>query len=403
MHFTPDLYSRDLKSLVPQFVGIVGLSALKKRFSDLAERRRVSPLFEDYIKERHTVELELDRLLKHKRKTGRYPKKSESTAFQRVVGFMRMVHGVHSNLNVPGKHRLHGMIRDALKREGGFAALEHEMTTAAHCMRQGFDIEFVDLEGEDRFDLLARRDQDEIEIECKTVSNDIGRKIHRKDFIELAKNLWPLLSDYRAELRQSRLVVLKVDDRLANTSDEAKRVSETIASVLGSDNTSSQVRGFSVEVHEYRPASLPPDAATIREEIEKLIGTYQFHLFMCGDRDAVIVFVAHSSHRDQMLAYIYRQLKNATDQFSGDRPAILSVLIEDIYPDQWADLRQGSGLQVMTSKLLVSPARSHVHSVSYSSVGVLEKYPGHSSIRGTVLSYRNPHHPRYDAPSLQLY
>jgi len=211
MQFTPDLYSRDMKRLVPQFIGIVGVSVWRKRFSDLTELRRESPIFEDFVKERHTIELELDWLLAHKRKTGRYPKKAEYPAFQRVVGFMRMVHGVHSNLNEPGKRRLHGMIRDALKRESGFAALGHEMTTAAHFMRQGFDIEFVDLEGKKRFDLLARRDQDEIEIECKTVSNDIGRKIHRRDFIELAKDLWPLLSDYRTESRRSRLVMLKVD------------------------------------------------------------------------------------------------------------------------------------------------------------------------------------------------
>jgi hypothetical protein len=66
-----------------------------------------------------------------------------------------------------------------------------EIGMAVHLMRRGWDVDFADYSGSDRFDLLARRQNVEIEMEVKSPSGDAGRKIHRKEMNRLADLMMP--------------------------------------------------------------------------------------------------------------------------------------------------------------------------------------------------------------------
>ena len=48
---------------------------------------------------------------------------------------------------------------------------------AVHLMSQGYDVGFHDLEGGAGHDFQASKDGAVIEVECKFISGDIGRKI----------------------------------------------------------------------------------------------------------------------------------------------------------------------------------------------------------------------------------
>ena len=401
MHFNPELSARDLPTLVSRFVSIVGWRRWQKRIEGLEAECRKSPIFEQFVKEKHATELELGKLLRRQRRTGRLPKKVQTQEFMRLFGLMAMVASVHSRLENQGKQRLRGMLVDALKRN--FSSLEHEMGIAAHLMHRGFDVEFADLEGNARFEYVARREASEIELECKTVSYDLGRKIHRGDFHKLADRLWPDFKQYVKEIRKSRLVILTLADRLEPSDDSLEHIRRTVSSALWNDQWGTKEEGISVDVDVYEPTALPPDLESLSAKIEVQVGTHQFHLFVGGDAHAALIFVARSLMPDRVLAYMYRQLRRASDQFSGNRPAVLCVNIEDIYPHQWGELREGSGLQAMTSRYLSSRRQSHVHTVAYNSIGIVHQSAGRSSIVAPSLHYRNPGHARCDDSSLSIF
>src|SRR5439155_14856537 len=69
-----------------------------------------------------------------------------------------------------------------------------EIDVATHFFARGLDVQFVDVEGSDRFDLLVSKGQRELEIECKTKSADAGRKIVRANFYLLCDVLVAELS-----------------------------------------------------------------------------------------------------------------------------------------------------------------------------------------------------------------
>jgi hypothetical protein len=58
-------------------------------------------------------------------------------------------------------------------------------------MRRGFEVEFTDLEGRERYDLLASNGKLEMEIDCKAPSGDVGRRIHKGRFRAFANDLMP--------------------------------------------------------------------------------------------------------------------------------------------------------------------------------------------------------------------
>lgn len=100
---------------------------------------------------------------------------------------------------------------------------------------------------------------------------------------------------------------------------------------------------------------------------------------------------------------MYHQMRTVSDQCTGSHPAIVWVRVEGIYPREWQTLSTDSALQRMTRKYLLSPSRSHVHSVAYSSTGWLERRSSAVTKRGPVLCFVNPNHPMGDDTVLRIF
>jgi len=114
---------------------------------------------------------------------------------------------VSRKLNAAGRKTLEGRIRDALKAETGFAALFQELDLAQRLMDRGYDVDFVDMEGSGRFDFLFSKGDFAGEVECKSISADAGRQVHRKDFYRFMEDIAPALSDHLQLSRQEVLLI----------------------------------------------------------------------------------------------------------------------------------------------------------------------------------------------------
>ena len=96
-------------------------------------------------------------------------------------------------------------------------------------MQKGWDVEFADRCGAARFDFLARQDDVEIEVECKTTSGDTGRKIYRQEVNRLADLMLPttpiLLTHTPARCRVISVAGIKlgIGRRLCVASDAEQR------------------------------------------------------------------------------------------------------------------------------------------------------------------------------------
>jgi hypothetical protein len=118
---------------------------------------------------------------------------SGDVQYYELYSFAFAVVRIHAHLPSHGQARLCGYLKDGLKSDSGLAPVALEMAVAVHLWAADFDVEFTDMEGRGQFDFLATREGIELEIDCKTVSGDIGRSIHRNRMLDLLRLCQPAI------------------------------------------------------------------------------------------------------------------------------------------------------------------------------------------------------------------
>lgn len=108
---------------------------------------------------------------------------------------------------------LRGRLRGGLN--SGFADLYQELSMSAQLQAAGWTVRFADMEGTARHDIDAIRDGPTICVECKTLSADAGRKVHRRDFYRFATMAQPELST--APVRGHEAIVVTMADRFPSS------------------------------------------------------------------------------------------------------------------------------------------------------------------------------------------
>lgn len=430
MHFTPEVYSSEFPALLTRFISITSWSVWKKRIETIDRNIADNPLQSEFYTERHALELELSRTLATKRRTGQVYDKISSHQQFKFYSFVAMFARVHQRLENGAKFRLERNLFGALKGDNTLHYIQHELDSVAHLMSQGFDVTFNDLENEGGFDFLAERDGKEIEFECKTISADIGRKIHKKRLVQLGSRLAPMVSQFLDASHGGYLIKITVPKRLYGTSEFQNSIVEAVErSLTRSENKFDGPEPCEVTVREFdlneTPFLLEPTEGIARDEMELAFE----RLGLKPDPQAILayrpgkvatVIVVESREKDEVLASVMEQAKKAADQFSTQRPAVISIRLLDLSPPQIRSLGDGlddpskpSGLRIVSSAFLSDERRRHVHTIAFDGVADISlarhRRPSSDIIEttwsGTGPAYvlKNPFHPQRDDPAYSVF
>lgn len=218
--FRMDLLSH-AKCLV-QFFQIVGAEAWFKRVDQLDIEQRTSPFLGKIVADYHWLEMAISHQHEVLRAEGRLQAEYIDTEALIALRLASAIVEVHARLSPVGQRELEGRIRDCMQADAGFAPLYLELNLALQLMEDGYDVIFRDLEKTGRFDLEISRGTFVSAVECKSLSVDAGRRIHRKDFYRLIDSLMGAMDVHlQAGLHECILVTLK--GRLpSNLTDQAE-------------------------------------------------------------------------------------------------------------------------------------------------------------------------------------
>jgi hypothetical protein len=235
-------------------------------------------------------------------------------------------------------------------------------------MQKGWDVDFVDYAGEARFDFLARYGAAEIEIECKTTSNDTGRKIHRREVNRLADLLLPVTQQL-IEHRGCHRILLTVPDRLGKAAHELSSIASTVSAAVKEGMASSDLvqANYIVEALDSWPEPDRDREAAIAF-FEERFGRQNSHLLLHGRRGFSVVAVMIASEKaDSVVDTISEQAKEAAAQCSGTRPALIALhLVDQISrADLQTILHSQNGLHTITHAVFKGPSRLHVDSIAF--------------------------------------
>lgn len=251
--FATDIDPREMRRTFAAFTAIVPWDLWLRRVDGLSAQLAQNPFWESFFLARYGVELALPEVRRYLANTGRWRWPPASVQQYQLASFIAMVTRVHANLSPRGKARFAGAIQSALQMEAGLGPLILEMRVITILMSSGFDVTFNDLENGSGFDFLARRENSRIEVECKHVSADIGRKIHRSKVYDLGGFLHPILKAAIQGSTVGRLVRVQLPNRLEGNRAQQEAIAERVQETLsGSNVTTDSVCNVSVEEFEIR-------------------------------------------------------------------------------------------------------------------------------------------------------
>lgn len=422
MKFSIDIHDTEVPLLLDGLIQITGAEPWKRRFEWLHREISENPFMEEWLRERCSIEWTFNEILRSRDLVSQRPFRVDNIAQYELLAFAAGIVRSYEHLSDRGRRRLRGVLLDGLKEDKGLLSIQHEMSTAVHLMSRGFDVEFHDMENGGGFDFVARKDNFEIEVECKMFSADLGRKIHRRRSAVLFKVLADVLTQTFRSSSIGMIVTVRIPDRLTPSPEQLNGIERTLRSGILNGNTLTQSDCCDVQVLDFSiddsPFNRHPREVS-HKEVQQFVSEHTglsnptlMILFSPGQR-AVILALGSQKSDDVLKGMRYQLREAAKGQFTKTRPAFLTVQLHDLTADQLANIAQSdsplrgnaTGLQLMTSDFLQSPSRAHIHTVVYRSHSMLgdDHQRGLKVANGLAYLIKNGYHPLKNDPRYSVF
>lgn len=363
MRISTEALPKDIDSAVDWISGLIG-AAIDKRVAAFEQQERANPLLASHFRENFPLEFALAKARKYRKSTGRLPK---GEAYDALYNFLIPTHRIYDALPPGVKPPFAGRLRDAVNGMNGARPFAYEISIATHLMQKGWDVEFVDYSGAGRFDLLARLEAVEVEVECKTTSGDTGRKIHRQEVNRLSDLLLPITRQI-ADERGCHRILVSIPDRLGKSTQELSGIASVVASAVQQKASASSDLAQVDYTFDGTDPWPEPDDPDLLSFFEKRFGVQNANLLFHGrPKYSVVAVMVRSAKADSVVDTISAQAKEAADQCSGTRPALIALhLIDEIdRSDLQTMLQTSNGMHAITHAVFKGGKRQHVDTVAF--------------------------------------
>lgn len=342
-----------------EFTTIIGRDLIEKRRIEL-EALFQSPSRRSVVLRQYGLERACSKLTAELELTGRCRHPDTQSQLQ-LYGLATMHTRVRRCLQGNAKHKLDSALRGYYSSDTGLRPLAYEFVIAGHLMRHGFDVRFHDIEVGSGFDLLASNGAVAIEVECKHISADVGRKIHNNEFNAFVDTIASSIVAFRSMNNGGWHLSVEVLDRLSKNRDVLSAMKLQLDHVLASGACIKSSALAKISLESTNLSSLDLRGATLTETrkfFQKVSGHENAHHAYYEGRSGFLLVTLTSAQPDSVIPTLYKRLKgDVKKQFTGIRTAMLFAHLADLSGAELvalsADEKQSpTGLQRMANGLL---------------------------------------------------
>jgi hypothetical protein len=363
MHFKLATSLQELAAYVPRFFGIVDPEAWGKRARQL-ERDAQTAYGVKIIADYHWLEFSLGPELVLPNGMGHLVPDDFDLRTLAAMYFAGSVVEIYERLSPRARQILGGRIRDCLKSDSGFAPLYLEVEMAQRLLDCGYYVEFADMEGTAQFDLRFSDGANRGEVECKSLSADAGRKIHRKDFYRFVASINDELMEAVAASRRT-IIVVTLLNRLPPDIASQTELRQAVRSLLR-DGTQSKVSGsfFSAHVEpSVKYFAEGVDQGTFVTPKERLRATFGPSCHVAGPHFsglATSLVVMKSLREDDTSKPLLEAMRKAAAQLSGTCAGFIAVQFDDLEAEELANASLRRRVGILSTALFAHYGASHV-------------------------------------------
>jgi len=305
--------------------------------------------------------------------------------------------------------RLLGRVRGAFKNPDDMRAMQVELLAATHFIRKGFRIDWPEAtNGRHDIDVIGLGSHG-LQVECKSISSDKGRKIHRREALEFYSIFVKCLAKKAKALSTGVILVVTVPDRLPTQYSARLQLCsrmldqfELRESCVFDDQVEIRIEEF-----DFSPIGAHYIGNTWKGErdiLDRITGTTGEEIMIFQNKSGGgVVAVVQSKKDDSFLEATFSTLEfSAKKQVSNTKPVLFFVSFHDLEDGELREIGDESkaeptALRVFTSTFLNRQDMGHVVGVHYAERGSLvPRIGGVHSHTGSTYSFKNADSPFWE-------
>lgn len=318
----------------------------------------------------------------------------QSSALYEACTLISQFSLIQEQLSKAQVNALAGRIRGGFQNPNDLRALIFELQMATNFAKRGYTILFPESDGDSIFDVHAANKDHEIEIECKSILEDKGRQIHRREALEIFNLIKKDLEKLTKNLNEGLLIRIFFEGRTPKNYNERVELSKSIKHFVLNDGH--QTDKFRVETRRFDvPRPLFSDADIEKSRINDLlkelgIANRESLLYECPGGGLVIVTL-ESDTADKPVEEIFESASDAAkNQLTGNHMGIVCIKLESLTGAHIRDIGKETGnptaLRVAVSKFISSSSAKNATAVVFFADDELSRNEDGSFAR-SIISY----------------
>jgi len=401
----------DVPEIYRCFASAIGAAHWQGAVARQENAIRKNGFLRDYLRSEHAIAYQLDRLRNLVARLGKvlHASCNDQSIFPSLAFAAQVLEVLKSNRSRSKQAETFvKRVRTAFKSSENMHGLLLELQAATHFIRRGHRVGWHRTKNEGTFDLLIEDlGSNGLEVECKAISENKGRRIHRRDALEFLGELWKDLESVTQNLQSGLAVVLTIPNRLPKDAEQRASLARGVVAQIIVGRGATLNGGMTVGIEPFVLATVKAAESTeaFRAAIDAVTGTANREGIVCKTRaGGMLIFVVQSAVEDNVLAEVFCTFNDSAErQFTCNRGALFWVVLQGIDADQLLSLHnqdsisggQPSALKLGVSNFLNRASQHIIGVVFCSKSSLLPVVDGSMESGGITNFFLNEESPRW--------
>jgi hypothetical protein len=377
-----ELHVSDMEQTYRRFAEVVGEDRWRNRVQQLEAAIKGQPAIAETVRAENEIaySLEMCRLALESRRVDLGEPVFDRELYP-AISFAAQVLSVVDGSTPTEADKLRRRVIGGLKKPADMRGYRLELYAATHLRRRGHKIVWPEMVGGGTFDLLIPDiGKSGLEVECKSISEDKGRKIHRLDADIFRGLILDELEPVLRELTVGLAITLTVPVALPRSPAALKGLAQSVRRQIYLSQSGQLPGGIHLQIEQFDLAlaqglTQDQNSPRLRQLIQTVTRTRNRYGFLAGGIDGApgrIAFVVQSAIEDNFLDEVFSTLSHSSKQLTRKKPGFLLTGLALTGQQMLATANQDndpsqlpSPLARHTSRFLSSDTRDHVVGVAF--------------------------------------